>query len=179
MLNEYCAWCGREPITGEHHLFRRSTSPEMIDDPNNKIELGANCHKYATEHKEVEQLFQEYFFLRPEKENLSTEYIAARMKSGEILSPRDVSRYRNYLAGEFSFLTEQFIELDHKKPFAVENYKKLEGVNSEARAERLYLMSDDGMMYNKIGARLKVIIKMLSALRTTLDLMIKESQNIF
>lgn len=174
-------WCGRNPVEpGEgHHLFRRSTSPGMIDDPKNKVHLCSQCHRYATDEEAVERLFQEYFFLKPECEDLNIDYVAERMRDGIMLSPRDVSRFRNYLAGEYSFFSNRFIELEKKKPFQVEEFKKDDAVKSEARAERLYQMTEDGLLYSELQRRLKVIEKLLSALRTVHEQYQAEGRNNF
>lgn len=174
-----CRWCGRNEATDEHHLFRRSTSPGMVDDPNNKVKLCRTCHRYATDEQEFERLLQEYFFLKPEVTKLTKDYIAERMKDGDMLSPRDVTRFRNFLAGEYSFLNDRFVDLEKKKPFAVEDFKKNEGVKSEARAERLYQMTEDGVLYGILYRELKVIEKMLSALRTTHEQYQAEGRNTF
>ena len=58
---------------------------------------------YATNNQEVLTLFQWYFFLRPQPEQLTIEYIANQLKDKEILSPRDVTRYKSYLSGEYYF----------------------------------------------------------------------------
>ncbi len=178
-MTEFCMWCGRNPASDEHHLFRRSASPKIIDDSKNKVKLCRTCHEYATNEKEVEQLFQEYFFLKPEQEKLSIDYVAEQMKSGGVISPRDISRFRNYLAGEYFFFSDRFVELERRKQFAVEEFKKEEGVKSEARAERMYQMTDDGLLYMELRQKLKALEKMLSALRTAFEQYIKEGQNIF
>ena len=103
-------WCGNEPATDAHHLFPRSKSPQLINDKNNLVKLGRKCHSYATNNQEVLTLFQWYFFLRPQPEQLTIEYIANQLKDKEILSPRDVTRYKSYLSGEYYFLNARYVE---------------------------------------------------------------------
>jgi len=175
---ELCMWCGRESATEEHHLFRRSISPQLKDDPNNKVKLGRICHRYATENKEIEELFQKYFFLRPEAEELSVEYIAEEMKKRPVLSPRDIMRFRNFLAATYSFKSAKYNELNNQKPFLVEKYwQDCEG-KSEARAERLYAMNE-GQEYNRLKTGLKGLEKLISALRTSHEQVVREAQNYF
>jgi len=177
-MNEFCKWCGRNQVEeGEHHLFRRSTSPELIDDPKNKVELCVSCHRYATESKEVEQLFQEYFFLKPEVEKLTVDYVAEFMKSQSVISPRDIMRFRNFLAAEYFFLDNRYIELERQRPFAIEKFRA--EVKSDTRAQNQYEMTAEGMVHKELKTRLKSIEKMLSALRTSHEQMQKEGQMIF
>src|SRR3989338_8856441 len=103
---QWCIWCGNEPATDAAHLFRRSTSPQLKEDPENIIKLGRRCHRYATENREFEQLLQEKFFLKKPIE-LTVLGVQETMRSGIQLSPREVMEFRRYLAGEFSYLSSE------------------------------------------------------------------------
>ena len=166
-----CRWCGK-PSDDTHHLFRRSTSPEMIDDPNNHARLCRLCHQYATKYKEVEQLFQYYFFLKPEQEKITVEHIAKSMQDMSYLSPRDVARFRNFLAGEYCFLSNRFQDLERQEPFMWEQLRKT--VKSDARADKLYRHTEQGIEQNDLKQELKKMEKMLSALKTNHEQLMKE-----
>lgn len=174
---KYCAWCGFREASDEHHIFRRSTSPGMIDDPENKVRLCRICHRYATEQKEVEQMFQHYFFLKEKEPEISIGYIARMMRDQEYLSPRDVTRYRSYLAAEYQFGSEQMVELEKQRPFLIEKLRH--EVKSDKRAEVKYDMTPEGQAYNAVKSALKSMEKLMSALRTVHEQYQSESKNIF
>lgn len=171
-----CSWCGNEPATDEHHLFRRSTNPQLKEDANNIIRLGPNCHKYATENREFEVLLQEYFFLKPEVK-LSVENIAKFMREKKFISPRDTVRFRNYLAGQFQFISARFSEIITRKPSVWGEIR--ETAKSTNEANTLYDVSPDGVEIRVYRYELDAIEKMLSALRSILEQYQTESRNMF
>lgn len=174
---ERCAWCGNEPATDEHHLFRRSTSPEMVEEKENLVKLGRRCHDFATRFPDVEKLFQEYFFLKQDKVALTVEFIADRMKNQEILSPRDIDRYRRFLAAQYFFFSEEYRRLEAEEPF---HWNKLrEGVKSDTRADKMYGMTDVGIKHHNLKLRLKEIEKMMSSLKGAIEQFKNEGFNIF
>ena len=180
MINQYetyCSWCGFREAADTHHLFRRSTSPAMIEDPLNKVRLCRTCHRYATDDKDVEEMFQQYFFLKERDPILSIPYIARAMRDQDYLSPRDVTRYRSYISAEYQFGSEQMIELEKQRPFLIEKLRA--DVKSDKRAETKYDMTPEGQAYNALRSRLKSMEKLMSALRTIHEQYQSESKNIF
>lgn len=62
---ENCEYCGVECDSGVwsvHHLYRRSTHPHMINDPNNLMILCPSCHQYATDKKGFEDYLKDHFY---------------------------------------------------------------------------------------------------------------------
>ena len=57
-----CAYCGNQDGGEEHHLLKRSTSPELIDDPKNKVRLCWKCHRRTQEDPEFHRALQQIFF---------------------------------------------------------------------------------------------------------------------
>lgn len=171
-----CQWCGAREGVDAHHLFRRSAEKSLIDDQNNLVKLCRRCHDYATNVKSFEILLQQYFFLRV-KEQITLESIAEIMQRGEVIAPADVSRYRQYLAGEFFFLSEQIIAVEKQYPKEWEKIRKT--VSSDRRADMLFEQSDIGVDYATLKLRMKSVEKMLSALKSILEVYIKEGQNVF
>jgi hypothetical protein len=173
---ERCAWCGYNEATDAHHLFRRSTSPELIDDPANKIKLCWRCHKYATDSKEFEQLLQTHFFLKPERE-LTMELVESEMKAGTSISPRDLARYRNFLAAHFASLSDEIGEIEKCYPLIWTEIRAQ--VTSDTQAERLYDGTPQGIRRTTLKIQLKKLEKMMSSLKTTLDVMNAENRNLY
>ena len=175
-VKDMCRWCGAREGIDPHHLFRRSQEKGIIDDPNNIVKLCRRCHDYATNVKSFEVLLQTYFFLKP-TDQITLESIAEVMQKGEPMAPADVSRYRQYLAGEFFFLSEQIIEVEKQYPKEWEKLRKT--VSSDRRADMLFEQSDIGVDYATLKLRMKSVEKMLSALKSILEVYIKEGQNVF
>jgi len=162
--DQSCRWCGK-PATDGHHLFRRSDIPEMIDDPNNIIPLCRECHGYATNYKQIEQMFQRAFFLQNQRDVLSLEYIQDRLKDDfRIIAPAEVCDFRRYLAGEFSWISQQLEDIEKKY---AEIFTKLrETTTSDRQAERLYDMSPDGVDRICYKSQCRRMSKMMSSLKT-------------
>jgi hypothetical protein len=170
-----CKWCGNQ-ASDMHHLFRRSTSPQLKEDPNNLIPLCRLCHKYATENREFERLLQEKFFLKKDIE-LTTENIQEALRSNIPLSPREIADFRKYLAGEFSFLASRLEEVKRKKP---EEWNKLRpNFKSDTACERAWEATEFGLEEMSLKLKLKSMEKMLSALRGMHELKVAEGYNQF
>jgi hypothetical protein len=59
---EVCGkWCEADEKT-VHHLFRRSSRPDLISDPNNLIDICPMCHWYATNNHDFERYLQQTFY---------------------------------------------------------------------------------------------------------------------
>lgn len=147
----------------------------MVDDPNNIVRLCRVCHGYATNDGETEQMYQHYFFLRERTPTITETYIATQMRDREYISPRDVTRYRSYLSGAYMFGSERLIQLEKTRPFEIEALRP--SVKSDKRAEIQYDMTENGQIYNELKSRLKVMEKMMSALRAIHEQYQRESSN--
>jgi len=173
-MTEFCSWCGYNAATDGHHLFTRAGSPELIEAKENIVDLCRRCHELVTNSREFAQLMQIYFFAKPERK-LSEKKITEHMDSGEQISPRDLARYRNFLAAQFSFYTEELLELEKRYPIVWNEIRK--DVKSDTAAERLYDATEQGLKRSELRARLKKLEKLMSALKTTLEVMNHEARN--
>jgi hypothetical protein len=174
-LKKICKWCGRAAVD-MHHLFRRSTSPQLKDDPNNVIPLCRLCHKYATEVREFEKMLQEKFFLKKDIE-LSVENIQEALRTNYQMAPREIDDFRRFLSGEFSYLSTQLEEVKMKKP---DEWNKLrDSFKSDTACERAWESTESGIKEMKLKLKLKSIEKMLSTLRGTFELKVAEGYNNF
>ena len=58
----FCRWCGRKDGSFEaHHLYRRSTHPELKDNPAVLVDLCFECHRRATDNHAFEEILQRAF----------------------------------------------------------------------------------------------------------------------
>jgi hypothetical protein len=174
-MEKQCRWCGREG-SDEHHLFRRSSSPQLIDDENNKVTLCRQCHDYATKNKDFEVLLQTLFFLKPEPK-LTLDSIAQVMMDQNIIPPRDITRFRQWLAADYAFTNEELIALEMQEPAAWEELRSMEGVKSDTRATKLLAMSELGLKINSCRKRLRTLEKMMSALKGLIERLNNEAYN--
>lgn len=66
--DKHCFYCDTSKLAAghleAHHVFRRSTSPELKDDPENLMLLCPKCHYRATHEREFEVLLQTLWQLR-------------------------------------------------------------------------------------------------------------------
>ena len=168
-----CRWCGNEG-SEKHHLFRRSAEPSLIDDPKNKVILCRFCHEYATNVKSFETLLVEKFFLREEKE-LSLENIQNQMRAQEQLSPKEVSDFRRFLAGEYSYNGELLQYVEKNKPEIWLELRKQ--CKSDTQADRKWEMEPAGITEQELKMKMKRCEKLLSALRTISEIYNNEARN--
>jgi hypothetical protein len=94
------------------------------------------------------------------------------MQDMSYLSPRDICRFRNFLAGQYCFLSARFQELERQEPFMWEELRKT--VQSDARADKLYRRTVQGIEQNDLKQELKKMEKMLSSLKTNHEQLMKE-----
>jgi hypothetical protein len=170
-----CQWCGREGSDG-HHLFRRSSAPNLIDDKNNIITLCRQCHDYATKNKDFENILQRVFFLQPDPE-LSVGGISKVMMDQSIIAPRDIARFRSWLAAEYAFVNDELIGLEMMEPKEWEAIRSREEVKSDTRATKILAMSELGLAMNRRKKYLRSLEKLMSALKGLIERLNNEAYN--
>ena len=160
-----CHWCNSE-AKETHHLIRRSLASELINEEANLVNLCPECHRLATISNQVEKMFQYYFFNKqnPNKE-IDTNLIAKALADNQILSPRDVSTFRCFLASEFDRMTDEKNSylLEENELWLSERAK--EDCNSDAKATKMVARSDIGLKSKMLDNKMKSISKMMSSLR--------------
>lgn len=170
-----CAWCGFREATDVHHLIRRSADPSLIDNPLNHIELCRVCHDLATNSKEFERILQVYFIAKQDEPKITLEYIAGRLKDADFLSPRDIVKFRNWLAGEYFFLSARYIEAKMSRTALLEKERRLQ--KSMVDAELQVDNSDTGRDFVQYKYLLKAIEEIQSALFTAIRQHERERNN--
>ncbi len=91
------------------------------------------------------------------------------------LSPEKLSEYLVYLAGEYSYFTDQFTQLLIEKPAVWNELRK--DLKSDKATDRAYDATEKGMQEVKLRLRLKALEKLMSALKTKIKVAENESYN--
>ena len=111
------------------------------------------------------------------KSELAVEKIAEYLKNKDELTPQEVIKFREYLAGEFFYLgTELAMVLTKKAEIWKEVRKK---VKSDKKADIEYELTECGKKEILLKMKLKAMEKMLSALRTTFETQQGEAMNLY
>lgn len=106
---------------------------------------------------------------------MTIETIAEDLQRDSQLAPQALSNARSWLAGEYAFINGRLGEILGQKPSAWNSIRK--EVNSDTAAERLWQqtqMGKDEMIYR---LKLKSIEKLMSALKTKLEILQGEARN--
>jgi hypothetical protein len=94
----------------------------------------------------------------------------------EQLPPGELSEIRLRLSAEYSYLSSLLEVILMKKP---EIWLSLKSNNSDTKTEMLWSLTEDGKNEIKYRHQLKAIEKMISAVRTRLEVMSQEARNQF
>ena len=106
-----------------------------------------------------------------EEKNISLEEIARDLQSG-FFSLQDLSEKRSWLAGEYFYLNAQLAEILKVKPAKWNELRR--EAKSDASAERIWQATLDGLKEVELRLTLKSIEKMLSSIRTQIEIQLSE-----
>ncbi|HDM31807.1 MAG TPA: hypothetical protein ENG32_00330 [bacterium] len=113
---------------------------------------------------------------QPKKE-LTIERIAEILKTKDELTPQEVMKFREFLAAEYFYLGMELAMILMKKPEVWKNIRK--SVKSDRKADMEYDATEWGKKEIVLKMKLKGIEKMLSALRSTLEIQQGEAMNLY
>ena len=163
-----CFWCGM-PAVVEHHVFKRSTAPERIDDPTNKVPLCAVCHNLTETDDRFYHALQKIVNFRPKNFEMFMMAFATLEslftgKPIEYVTPGMCDHYLTLAQGGYAFYSERmgFLEQIEAKYF-IEN-KNDEMSNKEL--EMAFKVTEEGQEKISVSRRLKTLEKTMSALRS-------------
>ena len=111
------------------------------------------------------------------EEKLTTEQIASHLQGDEFIIPGKLSSYRSWLAAESYFLNQKIISILMVKPekwLIIRENKK-----SDTAAEREWQSSKEGIEEMILSRKIKSIDKLMSAIKTRIDILLGESKNQF
>src|SRR3990167_2756270 len=103
--------------------------------------------------------------------------IAEELKSNKGLAPRDLSEYRLELAGEYAYLNNQLIEILMRKPAKWNELRRDQ--KSDTATERIWEATADGLKEIELRLKLKSIEKLMSGIKTRIEIAIGESKMSF
>lgn len=92
-------------------------------------------------------------------------------------SPGELSEIRQYLAGEYAFVSGQLQDILMRKPDMWQLFRKDAG--SDKQADRAYEGTEDGKLEAVYRLKLKAIEKLMSAIKTRIDIAMGEARNQF
>jgi len=82
------------------------------------------------------------------------------------VTPDKLSEYLIYLAGEYSYWTDQYTELLVEKPPIWNELRRT--AKSDTSCERTYMATERGVKETKLKYRLKALEKLMSAIKSSL-----------
>lgn len=108
--------------------------------------------------------------------NPTIESIAEKLRTGRY-APTEYSEMRMTLAGEYAFWAGQYEDILKRKPNVWLAIRRNPECKSDARADREYELTEDGMNEIVIRLKLKTVEKLMSAIKTQLEVMSNEARN--
>ena len=95
----------------------------------------------------------------------------------EGLSPTQLSEMRLWLAGHYAYLTDKLSQILMQKPAIWNELRK--GVKSDTACERIWQQTKDGLLETSLRLKLKSIEKLMSGIKTRIEVMIGESKSLY
>lgn len=173
-----CSYCGNQPGTEQHHLLKRSTHPELKDDPKNLVRLCHVCHRRTEEDAGFLKALQEiYYFWKSMNLDL---YLRAEAsiealsygKEIEYLTPAMADHYLQLACAKYNYLSERLAETEKLEPtFYLKRLNIAEETGEKLPMTRLKMewrATENGQNAIEWKAKLKALEKMMSNLRARL-----------
>ena len=165
-----CAWCGQQS-SDTHHLFKRSTSPELIDDPKNQVRLCRNCHIRTESDTEFAKNLREALLWKPANLDIFLRAQASleailNGQNTDYLTPQLADNYLQLSGAAYNFYSEQLAGLERlEAPFYLETKKD----KTEKEVKMLWNTTESGQKMITYKAKLKALEKTMSNLRSRLS----------
>lgn len=174
-----CPICGNQTATDGHHLLRRGSHPDQVDDPRNIVKICRTCHLRTEAEPEFYEALQQIFyywkggnvdiFLRAQA---SIEALA-NGKEIEYLTPAMTDHYLTMAGAKYGHISEQMAELEKNwYMFCSERQKELTELGEKAPTTRLeaeWYITTNGRLMIDYKYKLKALEKLQSNLRARLD----------
>ncbi len=165
-----CVWCGQQS-SDVHHLFKRSTNPELIDDPKNQVRLCRNCHSRTETDMEFAQNLREALLWKPATLDIFLRAQASleavlKGQNTDYLTPHLADHYLQLSGAAYNFYSEQLAELERlEAPFYLETKQD----KTEKEVKMLWNSTESGQKMITYKAKLKALEKTMSNLRARLQ----------
>lgn len=103
--------------------------------------------------------------------------IIERIRTGVTMSPATAAEYHRIVTGQYAFLSQFYIELLERKAETTSLFRKTEKAKSEAEAQRLFDLSQDGKKLLSVTQNMRTMEKMMSTLKLTAETEQRSIQN--
>lgn len=173
-----CRYCGREG-SDNHHMLKRSTNPELKDDPKNLVFLCRACHNHTENDQEFLKALQDIFYnWKPAQLELylRAEASIEALSRGELteyLTPGMADHYLQLAGAKYNYYSEQLASLEKLYPaFYMERKNESEKVGkvlSNQYIEMEWRSTSNGQLMIEYGRKLKALEKTMSNLRSRLE----------
>lgn len=174
-----CEVCGNRTGTDGHHLLRRGSHPDQVDDPKNIVRLCRDCHLRTESdpafYEDLQQIFYYWrqgnvdLFLRAE----ATIEALANGQDIEYLTPAMTDNYLVMAGAKYGHLSEQMANLEKLwyQFFAKRTQELLEASEkpTATRLEAEWYITTNGRSMIDYKYKLKALEKLQSNLRARLD----------
>ena len=108
---------------------------------------------------------------------MNLESIIEKLKTLETVYPPELADMRGWLAAEYAYINSQLIGVLMKKPEKWKEIRYSGDVKSDTAAERAWQSTEDGMLETVYRMKLKTIEKLLSAIKSRMEVMMGEAKN--
>jgi hypothetical protein len=172
-----CRYCGRQG-SDMHHLLKRSTNPELIDDPKNLVLLCRPCHVKTENDSSFLKALQDIFYhWKPANLDL---YLRAQASIDVLLEGREVEyltpgmtdSYLTLAGASYNYYSEQLAELEKLRPaFYIARKKEAESDEkslSDKYIEMEWQTTSNGQKMIDYNRKLKALEKTQSNLKAKL-----------
>lgn len=139
-----CPVCGNESATDEHHLYRRGSHPDKIDERRNKIKIGRRCHERTEREPEFYEGLQKIFYQwQPGNVDIfmragATLDALLNGQDIEYLTPAMTDNYLQLAGAKYGYLNKEMGDLEKLWfEFCSERSKELRDQGEKATGVRL------------------------------------------
>lgn len=101
---------------------------------------------------------------------------AIEASQSETANPSELSKLRLWLAGQYAYLNGQLTAILIRKPGAWNQIRYSGEVKSDTAADRLWDATEDGLNEMQFSRQMKSIEKLLSAVKTRIEILQGESR---
>ena len=174
-----CSYCGNQIATDQHHLLKRSTNPDKINEEKNLIGLCRTCHIRTEEDMAFAEALRQIFyywrlgnvdiFMRAEA---TIEAITTGQEI-EYLTPAMTDNYLTMATAKYGHLSEQMANLEKLwYAFCADRSKELHDKGEKpngAALEREWGNTTNGNLMTDYKYKLKALEKLQSTLKARLE----------
>jgi hypothetical protein len=175
---ELCKFCGNQLGTAKHHLLKRSTNPELIDDPKNLVKLCFSCHnRTEIDHDFLEALQLIFYYWKPINLDLFLRAQASidallSGKSIEYFTPEMTDHNLQLASASYAFYSEQLANIEKLEAPYYLGFKKTvivddkETIISDKTIKMMWNATENGQKMIEYKSKIKVLEKIQSNLRS-------------